>query len=321
MRYFEFTEHTSNLKFKTMKNKKILLVSVLISILTACGDGGSTKQKDTCKSGIAKIMVEESFKPLFETSCETFESFAPAADIQAEYMAEGDIIQKFYEGKIKTICISRDLNEKEKKILKSRQIEVRSDKIAIDGVALIVNPDNKDTSITVEALKQILIGKKKTWNTSKQEIKVVFDKQNSANFNYMFELTKAEKLSKNVFAVNSNKEVIDFVKKNKSAIGVIGLNWVSDEDDFEVMNFLDSIKVMHVAKNEKSDYFQPYPGVIYTFEYPLTREIWMINWAPRSGINSGFVNFMIGEKGQLLIQKSELVPARSPIRLIQISTE
>jgi phosphate transport system substrate-binding protein len=87
------------------------------------------------------------------------------------------------------------------------------------------------------------------------------------------------------------------------------------------MNFLDGIKVMHVAKNEKSDYFQPYPGVIYTYEYPLTREMWIINWGPRSGINSGFVNFMVGEKGQLLIQKSELVPARSPIRLIQMSTE
>ena len=304
-----------------MKIKKIVFLSVLALLFSACGDGEISKKSDTCKSGVAKIMVEESFRPLFETSCEVFESFAPAADIQPKYMAEGDIIQKFYDGEIKTICISRDLSEKEKKILKSRQIEVRSDKIAIDGVTLIVNPKNQDTTITIDELKKILNGQTLNWKTSKKGINVVFDNQRSANFNYLLELTKTEKLSKNVFAVKSNEEVINYVKKNENAIGVIGLNWVSDQEDFEVMNFLDSIKVMHVAKDSKSDYFQPYPGVIYTFEYPLTREIWMINWGARSGINSGFVNFMVGEKGQLLIQKSELVPARSPIRLIQISTE
>jgi phosphate transport system substrate-binding protein len=291
-----------------------------LSLLFSCG-GNQRTVSETCKSGVAKILVEESFKPLFETSSEIFESFAPKADIQPKYSAEGDILDEFYKGQIKTICISRDLTEKEKKILKSKKIEVRSDRIAIDGVTLIVNPKNKDTTITIDELKQILRGETTKWKTSKREINVVFDNQRSANFNYLLTLTKTEQLSKNVFAVKSNEEVINYVKKNENAIGVIGLNWVSDQDDFEVMNFLDSIKVMHVAKDSKSDYYQPYPGVIYTYEYPLTREIWMINWGPRSGINSGFVNFMVGEKGQLLIQKCELVPARSPIRLIQISTD
>lgn len=293
-----------------------------LSFLFLCSCGGtSNKTADTCKKGIAKILVDESFKPLFETSSATFESLAPESDIKPEYLAEGTIIEKFYEGKIKTICISRDLTVKEKNVLKSNQIEVRSDKIAIDGVALIVNPKNKDTTITLDELKRVLIGANSNWKSTNQKIDVVFDQQNSANFNYMLAFAKTKTLSKNVFAVKSNEEVINYVKNNENAMGVIGLNWISDQDDFEVMNFLDGIKVMHVAKNEKSDFFQPYPGVIYTYEYPLTREMWMINWGPRSGINSGFVNFMVGEKGQLLIQKSELVPARSPIRLIQMSTE
>ena len=299
-------------------NNSYLYLSILL--LFSCG-GNQSKVSDTCKSGIAKILVEESFKPLFETSSETFESLAPKADIQLKYMAEGNIIDEFYKGQIKTICISRDLTDNEKKILKSKKIEVRSDRIAIDGVTLIINPKNQDTTITLDELQKILKGQISKWKTSKKDINVVFDNQRSANFNYLLAFTKTDKLSKNVFAVKSNEEVINYVKKNENAIGVIGLNWVSDQDDFEVMNFLDSIKVMHVAKNAKSDYFQPYPGVIYTYEYPLTREMWLINWAPRSGINSGFANFMVGEKGQLLIQKSELVPARSPIRLIQMSTD
>jgi hypothetical protein len=45
----------------------------------------------------------------------------------------------------------------------------------------------------------------------------------------------------------------------------------------------------------------------------------MINKGSRSGLNSGFANFMMGEKGQIIIHKSELVPANNPVRLIQIS--
>ena len=60
---------------------------------------------------------------------------------------------------------------------------------------------------------------------------------------------------------------------------------------------------------------------IYTKEYALTREVWMINKAKKSGLNTGLVLFMTGDSGQLLIQKCGLVPATSPVRLIQMSTE
>jgi hypothetical protein len=45
----------------------------------------------------------------------------------------------------------------------------------------------------------------------------------------------------------------------------------------------------------------------------------MINKGSRSSLNTGFVNFMVGEKGQILVHKSELVPANNPIRLIQMN--
>ncbi|NCA21620.1 MAG: phosphate ABC transporter substrate-binding protein, PhoT family, partial [Crocinitomicaceae bacterium] len=105
------------------------------------------------------------------------------------------------------------------------------------------------------------------------------------------------------------------------AVGVIGLNWISDEEDFEALNFLDGINVMSVSKTEKGEYFKPYQGFIYTKEYPLTRDMWLINKGSRSSLNTGFVIFMLGDKGQTLVQKSELVPAKAPVRLIQMSTE
>ena len=278
-------------------------------------------QKDAHGRGQIKVFIEEAYRPLFETSIYTFESLYPKASIKPNYLPEGEIIKAFFDNKVKTICISRDFTDKEKKFLRSKNVEVRSDLIAYDAVALIINPANKDTLISVDDLKNWISKDGAIWNETKRPVRIVFDKLNSANFNYLVNLSGKDNLSKNVYALKSNQEVIEFVKHNKDAMGVIGVNWISDQDDFEVMNFLDSIRVMHVSKHAGEEGFQPYAGTIWTKEYPLHREMWMINKGNRSGLNTGFVLFMTGEKGQLLIQKSELVPAKAPVRLIQLTTQ
>jgi phosphate transport system substrate-binding protein len=293
---------------------------VTIISISSC-TGSSSSSTDTHSAGKTAIYVEESFKPLFETTIDTFESLHPKADITANYNSESNIIDLFFKNHTKTICISRDFTKEEKAQLKKNQVEVRSDKIAGDAIALIVNPENPDTLLTVDQLKRIITGKDTIWSGLKTKINVVFDNENSANFHYLKELCAIGNLPINVFAVKSNEEVINYVKTHKSALGVIGVNWVSDRDDFEVLDFLNGIKVVAIAKTKKDEYFKPYQGFIYTKEYALIRDVWIINKAKKSGLNSGLVLFMIGETGQLLIQKCGLVPANSPVRLIQMSTE
>ena len=304
-----------------MKNKFILSVPLALFALLSCNNNGKSigYEDDTHGRGKATIYIEESFKPLFDTSIYTFESQFPHAKINPIYKSESEIINAFFDKKVKTICISREFTQDEIKRLKQQQVEVRTDKVAQDGVALIVHPDNQDTTITVDELKRILKGEKSTWSTFKSTINVVFDQENSANFHYLMNLVDQKKLPVNVFAVKSNREVINYVKKNKNALGVIGLNWISDQDDFNVLDFVNGIKVMSVSNGK--GYFKPYAGFIYTKEYPLSRPIYMINKAKRSGLHTGFVLYMIGEKGQLIVQKSALVPANAPIRLIQMTTE
>jgi phosphate transport system substrate-binding protein len=305
-----------------MKTIKQMLILLVIGI-TSCDPNQNplVYSKNTHEKGKAYIFVEESFKPLFETSISTFESLNPQADITAKYTTEDAIIQAFLEGKVKTITVTRELTKAEKYYLKSKNVEVSSDRIALDAVALIVHPDNKDTIISIPQLKQFLKDKNSVWPSSKQPVTIVFDQINSANFNYVTELLQTKTLSTNVFAAKSNKEVIEYVKTNKNAVGIIGLNWISDQEDFEVLHFLDGIHVMDVRLTDQSPSFKPINGFIFTREYPLIRDVWMINKGSRSSLNTGFVNFMVGEKGQIIIHKSELVPANNPVRLIQMGSK
>jgi phosphate transport system substrate-binding protein len=301
-------------------NKKILSFA-FIALLFSCVDDAFVHDGPSHSRGKTKIFVEESFKPLFETSIYTFESLYQSAEITAIYCTESQAIDSFIANKTKTLFITRDFTDDEKVKLRKSQVEVRSQVLANDALALIVHPDNIDSSLTVPSLISIINGEKNTWESSGKTIDLVFDSPNSANFIYLKKLAGDSPIPSNMFAVNSNEEVIDYVKEHKNALGVIGVNWISDEDDETVLEFLDGIKVMQIAKNEQSEYFKPYQAYIHTKEYPLTRQLWAINKGSRSGLNTGFVNFLHGEKGQLIIHKSSLVPANTPIRMMQIKTE
>ena len=300
--------------------KLVAFLMLSIAILQSCGGGSSTKKTENPHE-YAKIAIDESFKKLLKTSIDTYESQYPKAKFIPTYTSEVDAIEALInDKKTQTIVISRELTKREIYILKTKDIEVRSNKIATDGIALIVHPSNSDSTFTVNELKEILLGKKTTWSNGKK-IQVVFDKPYSANFNYLKKLCNNGPIENNVTALKSNEEVIKFIKENPFSIGVIGVNWISDQHDFDTKYFLNGIRVASVKKDNKSLAFQPYAGVLYTKEYPLTREIWMINYSPRSSVASSLINFMLREPGQLIVQQSSLVPANAPIRLIEMRTE
>lgn len=304
-----------------MKKPFLFTFSFLI-LLTACNSGQKVNNKR-----VAEIYVEESYKPLFETSIDTYLSQNSGSEIIANYVSESAVFDAFINGKTSTICVTRDFTDAEKKSLLSKQnVEVRSTVFAIDAVTLIVHPENADTLMTVDRIKNIINGKDTIWHGTNRRINVVFDNPNSANFIYLKKLSEMSSLPVNVFAVNSNAEVINYVKENRNALGIIGVNWISDEEDPATFNFLDGINVVGVAKEFGGEYFKPFQAYIYDeyyskTGYPLVREAWLINKAGNTTVNSSFMNFMVGEKGQLIVQKSSLLPAKLAARVINFTTE
>ena len=114
-----------------MNNSGIFGVIFLLFLLSCENhENPLAYQHDTHGRGRATIFIEDAYKPLFKSAIYTFESQFPKATVVGKYLAEGQIIDSFFANKVKTICISRDLSLDEKKFLKSRQVEVKSEIIA-----------------------------------------------------------------------------------------------------------------------------------------------------------------------------------------------
>ena len=313
-----------NLSKKKLLLDKFLLI-LLVSVLFSCNSGKTNEPTDTATSGVVSVIVDESFQQLFYTQIYTFESLYPNAHVNVKYMAETNALQQMMNDSCKVVVMCRDLTKEERKSFEAKNIFPISTKIAEDAIALIVNPENNDSSLTIEKVKSILSGTDSLWNQvySKSKlgkINVVFDNAGSANERYMNDtLLKGKGFGKNVFAVKSNPEVIEYVSKNKNAIGFLSVNWISDRDDTVALNFLKEVNVLAIKKDETSEGFQPYQAYIKTKDYPFCRDVYSINRQTRSGLGMGFVSFVAGEKGQLMILKAGLVPAIAPTRMVRIS--
>lgn len=300
--------------------KYIFFTAVLtLSLLSiqGCNTAPSASQEEK-----ADMYIDESFKPLFETSIPTFESQVRDGQIIPHYVSELEAIEAFREGKTKTICITREFTNQEEENFRKKNVEFTTDYIGNDALALIVNPSSQDSAFTVDELKAIFSGETTLWPATKKKMTIVFDQSNSANFYYMYQLIGEKKLNPNITAVKSNEEVIEIVRKDPNAMGVIGANWINDERDTTLLKFKDGIKVCDIAANKYAEYFRPYASYIYGNIYPLTRKFYIINKASRVSINSQFVRFMTNpQKGQLIIYKSNLIPAKMMAREIQVVQE
>ncbi len=310
---------------------RLLIIGIVTSfLLLNTGCSYDYKNTDGPTTGKLKIGIDDSYSLMMDSQIHTFESFYQYAKILPSFKPEADVIQDLMNDTVQAAIISRDLTDNEKAFFEAKHRIVKSTKIAVDGLAFIVNPENTDTVFSLNEIKKILFGEYTLWNqidkaAKEIPINVVFDNDRSCNARQISEsLLDKKPFSKNTFAVKSNAEVIDYVNKNKNAIGVISVSWISDMHDPTSQEFLRKIKVVALSDKEKptpADYKKPYQAWIYEKSYPLRRDVYFVKTGLQESLGSGFAAFVAGEKGQLIIHKMGMVAATAPIRTVKITTE
>jgi len=304
-----------------------LTVAVLILVSTSCRNPMGVQPLDeTPTRGNIKMSIDESFQLLFDTQVYTFESLYPNAKIAVKYKPELDVLADLMNDSVRTVVLTRDLTKQEKDFLFAQKFVARTTKVAHDALALIVNKANPDTTILDFQFGDIFRGKITNWKqlnpkSAEKQISIVFDNNKSGNVRYFREKFDLKgNFPSNCFAVNTNEEVIKYVKNNPSALGIISVNWISDTQDSVSEKFLESVKIVEVG-TDPMNYSKPYQGYIAEGSYPFCRDVYMISRESFSGLGTGFASFVAGDQGQRIILKSGLVPATMPIRLIQIKKD
>ncbi|WP_240336899.1 PstS family phosphate ABC transporter substrate-binding protein [Rufibacter psychrotolerans] len=291
----------------------------------SCGQSGNTPTETTTIGNI-KISADESFSQIVDAQVQTFEGLYKYANIEVVYKPEVQVVKDLLEDTIRLAIMARQLNDQEKAAFEKLKITPRIHKIAVDGIALILNKENQDTTLTMQQVRDIFTGQTTSWrqldpNAPEGKITIVFDNSSSSTARFIQDSINQKKpLPPNTYATNSNSSLVDYVAQNRNAIGVIGVNWISDRHDSTAISFLKKVNVVGISANNNptstDDYIQPYQGYLAQGTYPLRREVFIISREARAGLGTGFVSFVTGDKGQRIILKSGLVPTTMPVRIV-----
>ena len=324
-----------------MKKQILYVLSfALVLGLSSCGKSKSDSEEGNAKKNLENLSViacDQTFENVIQDEIEVYEYIYPKEHILPYYLSESACVDSFMNQAVKSIVIPRELTPEEIKYLSAKKQNPRSQQIAVDAIALIVNKDNPLDILSTDELSEILSGKVKKWDelspSKLGEIEVVFDDAGSSTVKYMRDkLTGGEPIAAKVYAQGNCPKVIEAVKTHKNAIGFIGVSWLQSNLDGQTMPstadkakilekndtteltgsdaaFNPDIKVLKIREADKVQAFKPYQADIYNGDYPFYRPIYMITTATGGMASHRFFSFVTGVQGQKILLTTGVMPA------------
>jgi phosphate transport system substrate-binding protein len=204
---------------------------------------------------------------------------------------------------------SRNIKEKEISLAGQKGINPYGIKVALDGLAVVVNPNNPVSRVTIDKVAAVFTGRITNWKELggiDEKIVILSREVNSGTHVYFKEhvLRKNDPNSKEEFAANalmlsSSQAIADEVAGNTAAIGYYGMGYISVKQ-----------KPLSVAKDENSEYEAPTIENVINGKYPISRPLFFYTNGEPGGLVKKFVDFVLSQEGQEIVLKTDFVPLK-----------
>ena len=296
-------------------DKKVICFLLFTSVLSVFILGGSCtnydkrlkSMPDYADSGEISISCDESFRPIIEEMVKVYESNHRKTKFRVTYKPEADCLDDLFNDSTRMIIATRRANSYEQAyIVDSFKIDPVTKVTAYDAISVIVNPENPDSLLTMDEVKQILTGR------FRKNLIPVFDgvKATSTVRFIVDSVLQGDSLTKVAVAARTSQGVIDYIAQTKDAIGFIGVSWIGNPEDATQLAALKKVKAVQVERVDlKGRFILPTQGNIYLRRYPMIRELVYTVKEKHQGLGQSFGNFMDEHIGQLIFHRAYLVPA------------
>jgi len=181
--------------------------------------------------------------------------------------------------------------------------------IARDAIAVIVNPENPVSELTLQQISDIYSGKITNWMVvggDDRPIVRLSRETNSGTHVYFLEtvLRLGDKESKTLFAMNtlllpSSEGIIAEVRQNPNAIGYDGLGYVPAD-----------VKKIAIAKSADEPFVLPSVETVNDGTYPIARDLYMYTAGGPTGTIKEYLDWILSPEAQEIVLKLGFVPIK-----------
>ncbi len=292
-----------------MKKNILILFSIMIFI-TGCENKEPEEAPSLTTKGELIIGADESLRPFIDVEIAMFSVYYPESVITPLFLPEKQVVEKLLANEVQTGIICRNLIREETDIVETNYShKVTSCKIGYEKIVIVVNRDNPLKSISYTDLTGILSGKISDWSQLNQAFTtgspVITVIPGGSNIDRHFFSSEKAPSPAHIYALDTTIDVFDYVRENKSAMGIAGGSWLYTMDKKP-----SDIKILACTEDNRKTEHQL---------SDLLLEVYAVTHEPFTGLGNGFISFLVSQKGQLILSKSGMLPYKPIEREIHIS--
>lgn len=268
-----------------------LAAVLIIAVLAA----GCTQQPGEGQKTTLKVTGSTTVLPIAQAAADAYMDDHPMTDIQVAGGGSSVGVQSVGEGTAQIGMSSRDLKAEEK----TRYPNLQSTVIASDGIAIIVNPANTVSGLTLAQLRGIYNGTVTNWKavSGPDQVIVVVGRDSASGTREFFweSVMKKENFTATQLEKNSNGAIRQTVVQTPGAIGYVGLGYI-DAEVRAVPIMVNGVPVQATVET------------VIAGTYPISRPLLMITQGSPSGMAKSYIDFILSPAGQKIVTGEGFVP-------------
>ena len=291
-----------NLKKEGGNMFKITVFLLVTSMFTTCALAASDRNSVQIKGSDTMVNLGQAW-------AERYMQMYPNDFIAITGGGSGTGISSLLSGTCDIVMCSRNIRGREVALAKQKGINPFEIKIALDGLAVVVNPKNPISKLTIDQLADIFTGKITNWKELRgndQKIVILSREVNSGTHVYFKEhvLRKNNSVSQEEFTPSalmlpSSQAIADEVANNPSSIGYYGMGYICQKQ-----------KAVMVAQDSNSEFIAPTVDNVISGKYPISRPLFFYTDGQPEELVKKFVDFALSKEGQDIVVKTDFVPIK-----------
>ncbi len=180
-------------------------------------------------------------------------------------------------------------------------------KVALDGLSVYVNPENKLTELTVDQVGDIFTGKIKNWKEvgGPDAPITVYSRENSSGTYEFFKehILKGKDFAASAQTMPGTAAIVQAIVKDKNGIGYGGAAYGGNS------------KLLSIKKDENSPAIAPTEENVMTGTYPIWRHLYVyVNPALDKGELAAYMNWIRSDEGQKYVKDIGYYPLPKNLR-------
>lgn len=286
-----------------------LAVFFLLIFLAACGLSGTQTTQPTSASAYIENKGSDTIVNLALAWAERYQQEHPDVRISVTGGGSGTGIAALINGTVDIANASRQIKAEEMQEAQSKGISPVEHIIARDAIAVIVNPQNPVSQLTLQQISDIYSGKINNWREVGGEDRPIVRlsrETNSGTHVYFLEtvLRLGEKEDKTLFSTDtlllpSSEGIINEVRQNPNAIGYDGLGYVPHD-----------LKMIAIARQPGDPYVLPSIATVNDNSYPIARDLYMYTAGQPADAVKDYLDWILSPEAQAIVADLGFVPIK-----------